>query len=66
MTWKLIHDSETFGEWSDDLIDKTVKKLMDNGESSLSRPKGPQDKITIIVAEFLPDPIREALLNLHE
>lgn len=66
MTWKLIHDSETFGEWSDDLIDKTAKKLMDNGESSLSRPEGPQNKITSIVAEFLPDPIREALLNLHE
>ena len=27
MTWKLIRDGETIGEWSDDLIDKTVKKL---------------------------------------
>ena len=27
MTWRLIHDSETVGEWSEDLIDKIVKEL---------------------------------------
>ena len=65
MTWKLIHDSETVGEWSDDLIDKTVKKLKDNAESSQAKPKDSQKESVTIVAEFLPDPIREALLNLN-
>lgn len=65
MTWKLIHDSETVGEWSDDLIDKTVKKLKDDEESSQAKPKDPQKESITIVAEFLPDPIREALLDLN-
>jgi hypothetical protein len=35
MTWKLVHDGEVVGEWSDDLIDKVVKKLM-NTNTKLS------------------------------
>jgi hypothetical protein len=33
MTWKLIHNNEIAGEWSDDLIDKIAEKL----NSSLSK-----------------------------
>ncbi len=65
MTWKLIHDSETVGEWADELIDKTVKELTDNSKSPYANSKGSQKESMTIVAEFLPDPIREALLNLH-
>ena len=66
MTWKLIHDSETVGEWSDDLIDKIVKELMNRKKSSLSKSQdsGQEESINI-VAEFLPDPIRGALLDLQ-
>jgi hypothetical protein len=55
MTWKLTHNNEEIGEWSEDLIDKTVGKLR----------KLPKSQETIqalsIVAEFLPDPIRDAV-----
>jgi hypothetical protein len=65
MTWRLIHDSKIIGEWSDDLIDKIVKELMNTKKSSLSKPEGHNQKeSTNIIAEFLPDPIREALLDL--
>jgi hypothetical protein len=65
MTWRLIHDSETIGEWSDDLIDKVVKELMNTKKSPLSNSEFPAQKKSInnIIAEFLPDPIREALLG---
>jgi hypothetical protein len=67
MTWKLLHDSKTVGEWSDDLIDKVVKELMNTNKSSLSKLEGPNQKENInIIAEFLPDPIREVLLNSAE
>ena len=67
MTWKLVHDGETVGEWSDDLIDKVVKELMNTNKSSLSKLEGPNQKENInIIAEFLPDPIREVLLNSAE
>ena len=66
MTWKLTHDSETVGEWSDDLIDKIVKELTNSPKSSEAKSKDHQNESITIVAEFLPDPIREALLNLHE
>jgi hypothetical protein len=64
MTWRLIHDNETVGEWSDDLINKIVKDLMNTKKSSLSKSESPNQKeSTTIIAEFLPDPIREALLD---
>jgi hypothetical protein len=66
MTWRLIHDSETVGEWSEDLIDKIVKELVNKKKSSLSKSEDFNQKEGIdIVAEFLPDPIREALLDLQ-
>ena len=66
MTWKLIHDSEIIGEWSDELIDKIVKELMNTKKSSLSKSEDSSQKESIIiVAEFLPDPIRGALLDLQ-
>jgi hypothetical protein len=67
MTWKLVHDDETVGEWSDDLIDKIVKELITKKKSSLSKSESLNQKEDAnIVAEFLPDPIREALLNLQK
>jgi hypothetical protein len=66
MTWKLTHDSETVGEWSDDLMDKMVNELTNIAESSLSKSKDHQNESITIVAEFLPDPIREAILNLQK
>jgi hypothetical protein len=66
MTWSLIHDGETIGEWSDDLINKIVKELMNTKKSSLSKSEGTNQKeSTNMIAEFLPDPIRDALLDLH-
>jgi len=66
MTWRLIHDSEIIGEWSDELIDKIVKELMNTKKSSLSKSQDSSQKESIIiVAEFLPDPIRGALLDLQ-
>jgi len=66
MTWRLIHDSEIIGEWSDELIDKIVKELMNTKKSSLSKSEdSSQNESIIIVAEFLPDPIRGALLDLQ-
>jgi hypothetical protein len=64
MTWKLVHDGETVGEWSDDLINKVVKELMNTNKSSSSKLEGPKQKgSTNIISEFLPDPIRDALLS---
>jgi hypothetical protein len=66
MTWSLIHDGETIGEWSDDLINKIVKELMNTKKSSLSKSEGTNQKeSTNMIAEFLPDPIRNALLDLQ-
>lgn len=66
MTWRLIHDSEIIGEWSDELIDKIVKELMNTKKSSLSKSEDSSQKESIItVAEFPPDPIRGALLDLQ-
>lgn len=65
MTWRLIHDSETVGEWSDDLIDKIVKELINKKKPSLSKSEDFNQNAANIVAEFLPDPIRKALLDLQ-
>jgi hypothetical protein len=66
MTWRLIHDSEIIGEWSDELIDKIVKELMNTKKSSLSKSEDSSQKESIIiVAEFPPDPIRGAVLDLQ-
>jgi hypothetical protein len=63
MTWRLIHDSETVGEWSDDLVNKIVKELTNRKKkSSLSKSEDSGLKeIISIVAEFFPDPIREVI-----
>jgi hypothetical protein len=64
MTWKLTHDNETSGEWSEDLIDKIAEKLKKNKSSlSKSKEKITQNEATNIIAEFLPDPIRDAFLK---
>ncbi len=59
MTWKLIHNNEIAGEWSDDLIDKIAGKL--NSSLSKSEYRIFQNESFTIIAEFLPDPIRDAL-----
>jgi hypothetical protein len=55
MTWKLIHNNETIGEWSEDIIDKMAEKLKKMSKS--------QETIEAFrdIAEFLPDPIRYTL-----
>ena len=65
MTWKLTHNNETVGEWSEDLIDKAAEKLKKNKSSiSKSEEKIAQNEAANIIAEFLPDPIRDAFLKL--
>ena len=39
MTWKFIHDDETVGEWSDDLIDKIVNELITKKKPPCQSPK---------------------------
>jgi hypothetical protein len=65
MTWVLTHNNEAVGEWSEDLIDQVAEKLKKK-KSSLSKSEEmiTQKEAASILAEFLPDPIRDALLNL--
>jgi hypothetical protein len=58
MTWKLTHNNESVGEWSDDLIDKLAEKLKN---ISKSEEKITQNEAFSVIAEFLPDPIRYTL-----
>ncbi len=51
MTWKLTHNNEIAGEWSDDLIDKVAEKLKSKS----------QNEALSVIAEFLPDPIRDVI-----
>jgi hypothetical protein len=55
MTWKLTHNNEAIGEWSEDLIDKTAWKL-----KKLSKSQETIQALNI-VAEYLPDPIRDVV-----
>jgi hypothetical protein len=60
MTWTLTHDNETMGEWSDDMIDRIATQL----KKSKSKGDSSQKEVTQnIVAEFLPDQIRDAFLS---
>lgn len=60
MTWVLTHDNETMGEWSDDIINRIATQL----KKSKSKDDSTQKQETRnIVAEFLPNPIRDALLS---
>ena len=61
MTWALTHDNETMGEWSDDLIDRITTQLKKSKSKDDSTQK--EDKIRNIVAEFLPNSIRDAFLS---
>jgi hypothetical protein len=63
MTWILSHNNETIGEWSEDLIDKMAQQIRKH-KSSLSKSLDiTQNESVNIIAEFLPDPIRDAFLN---
>jgi hypothetical protein len=55
MTWKLTHNNETVGEWSEDIIDKMAEKL-----KKLSKSQETIEAFSVI-SEFLPDPIRDTL-----
>jgi hypothetical protein len=60
MTWVLTHDNETMGEWSDDFIDRITTQL----KKSKSKDDSIQEEaIRNMVAEFLPDQIRDAFLS---
>ena len=60
MTWTLTHDNETMGEWSDDIIDRITTQLK---KSKLKGDSSQKEATQNIVAEFLPDQIREAFLS---
>jgi hypothetical protein len=59
MTWKLSHNNETVGEWSDDIVEAIATKL--KSKSQDAPKKGEEERLNLI-AEFLPNPIRDALL----
>jgi hypothetical protein len=56
MTWKLTHNNETVGEWSDNLVEAIATKLKSKSEGVAKK----EEQINMI-AEFLPDPIRDAI-----
>jgi len=60
MTWTLTHDNETMGEWSDDMIDRIATQLKKSKSKDDSAQK---EEIRDIVAEFLPDQIRDVFLS---
>jgi hypothetical protein len=59
MTWTLTHDNKTMGEWSDELIDRIATHL----KKSKSKDSIQKGETRNIVAEFLPDQIRDAFLS---
>ena len=60
MTWTLTYDNETIVEWSDNMIDRISARLKKSKSKDDSTQKGETQNI---VAEFLPDPIRDAFLS---
>jgi hypothetical protein len=58
MTWKLIHNNETVGDWSEDIIEKMAEKLRKLSESHGTIV---QNEAFGVIAELLPDPIRDTL-----
>ena len=54
-----MHNNENVGQWSNDLIDEAAEKL----KKSISKPKEKIDtkEVLTIIAEFLPDPIRDVI-----
>jgi hypothetical protein len=59
MTWILMHNNENVGEWSDDLVNEVAEKLKKS--ISKSEKKVVQNEALSVIAEFLPDPIRDNL-----
>lgn len=60
MTQTLTHDNETMGEWSDDMIVRIAAQLKKSKSKDDSIKK---EATRNIVAEFLPDQIRDAFLS---
>jgi len=58
MTWTLIHDNETVGEWADDLVDRIATKLKNFKSHGML-----ENEVASTVAEFLPEPIGDAILH---
>lgn len=56
-----MHNNENVGEWSDDLVNEVAQKLKKN--ISKSEDKFIRNDVRSIIAEFLPDPIRDAIVN---
>jgi hypothetical protein len=57
MTWTLNHNSKTVGEWTDDIVGTIATKLRKSKSEGSLQKDG--EKLNMI-AEFLPDPIRDA------
>jgi hypothetical protein len=60
MTWTLNHNSKTVGEWSDELVEAIASKLRKSKSEDI--PKKREDEKLNMIAEFLPDTIRDAFL----
>ncbi|MFL6318264.1 MAG: hypothetical protein ACJ71K_04250 [Nitrososphaeraceae archaeon] len=60
MTWTLNHNSKTVGEWSDELVEAIASKLRKSKSEGI--PKKREDEKLNMIAEFLPDTIRDAFL----
>jgi hypothetical protein len=58
MTWTLTHDNETIGEWADDLVDRIATKLKNFKSCGML-----ENEVASTVAEFLPEPIGDAILH---
>jgi hypothetical protein len=58
MTWTLTHDNETVGEWADDLVDRIAAKLKNFKSQGML-----ESEVASTVAEFLPEPIGDAVLH---
>ena len=60
MTWTLNHNSKTVGEWTDDIVETIATKLRKSKSDGILQREN--EKLNII-AEFLPDPIRDAFAD---
>ena len=50
-----MHNNQTVGEWSDDIIDRMALKLKGSKKSHSVSEKRDQNEVVNIVAEFLPE-----------
>jgi hypothetical protein len=62
MTWILSRDDKIEGEWSDDIIE-TIATRIKKSKAGDTAAAAQIEEILNIIAEFLPNPVRDALLS---